>query len=180
MLLPRELKATTHPNSTCTRRRHRALVPMLLRSGSCHKTRTLNKKQGRILCFHSDFVFFFFGVPTILSSPRRRREGGGTDTNGYAKDATRKYAIRDLLHYPVLESFRNRHGKKVRACLLGASLLYCAISCNGTQGHGGEEGTQKGKKNDEECLPHSSISHNVEEAQKDEHTCMHVQQPAYS
>jgi hypothetical protein len=58
----------------------------------------------------------------------------------------------------------------VRACLLSASLLYCAISCNGTQGHGGEEGTQKGKKNDEECLPHSSISHNVEEAQKDEHT----------
>jgi len=179
VLLPRELKAATHPNSTCTRRHHRALVPMLLRSGSCHKTRTLNKKQGRILFFHSDFVFFFWGA-TIFSSPRKRREGGGTDTNGYAKDATRKYVIRDLPHYPVLESFGNRQGKKVRACLLGASLLYCAISCNGTQGHGGEEGTQKGKKNDEECLPHSSISHNVEEAQKDEHTCMHVQQPAYS
>ncbi len=123
---------------------------------------------------------FFWGVLTTSSSPRRRREGGGIDTNGYAKDTTRKCAIRNLLHYPVLQSFGNRQGKKVRECLLGASLLYCAIRCNGTQGHGGEEGTQKGKKNDEECLPHSSISHNVEEAQKYEHTCMHVQQPAYS
>lgn len=55
--------------------------------------------------------------------------------------------------------------------LLSTTVLNWSVGCNGTQRHGGEHGAEEGNENDKERLPHPRISHDVEETQKNKHTC---------
>lgn len=63
--------------------------------------------------------------------------------------------------------------------LLSTTLLNWSVSCNGTQRHGGEHGAEEGDENDEERLPHPGISHDVEETQKNKHTCEETDWSSY-
>lgn len=81
--------------------------------------------------------------------------------------------LRVLRLWILIFSLKRRHGfSRALSYSLSPALLNLAVGGDGAQRHSGEHGAQERHEHDQERLPNPSASHNVEEPQKDEHTCM--------